>query len=81
MVMAAILLNDAQPFEQIDNTPLTVLLPPPPPPPTYTHTPLWNLVKIAQVVSEKKTFKNIAKQIVSKAHIPPSNSYQRYVEP
>ena len=44
MGMAAILFNFAEPFEQIGNTLLT-------------EGPIWNLVKIAQVVSEKKTFK------------------------
>ena len=45
MGMAAILFNGAEPFEQIGNTP-------------STEGPMWNLVKIAQVVSEKKTLKN-----------------------
>ena len=44
MGMVAILFNFAEPFEQIGNTFLT--------------GPKWNLVKIAQAVSEKKTFKN-----------------------
>ena len=39
MGMAAIFFNDAEPFEQIDNTPST--------------GPWWNLVKIGQLVSEK----------------------------
>ena len=43
--MAAILLNGAEPFEQI----LSIL---------STESPMWNLVKIAQAVSEKKTFKS-----------------------
>ena len=42
--MAAILLNGAEPFEQIVNT-------------LSKESPVWNLVKIAQTVSEKKTFK------------------------
>ena len=45
MGMAAILFNDAERFEQIDNTP-------------STEGPMWHLVKIGQVVSEKKTFKD-----------------------
>ena len=45
MGMAAILFNDAEPFEQSVNIPLT-------------EGPMWNLVKIGQVVSEKKTFKD-----------------------
>ena len=45
MGMAAILFNDAEPFEQSVNIPLT-------------EDPMWNLVKIGWVVSEKKTFKN-----------------------
>ena len=44
MGKADILLNDAYLFEQIDNTP-------------STESPMWNLVKIGQAVSEKKTFK------------------------
>ena len=43
--MAAILFNDAEQFEQIDNTP-------------STEGPIWFLVKIGQAVSEKKTFKD-----------------------
>ena len=43
--MAAILFDGAEPFEQIGNTLLT-------------EGPMRNLVKIAQAVSEKKTFKN-----------------------
>ena len=43
--MATILFNDAQPFEQ------SVKIP-------STEGPTWNLVKIGQVVSESKTFKN-----------------------
>ena len=42
--MTATLFNDADQFEQIDNTPLT-------------EGPVWNLVKTGQAVSEKKTFK------------------------
>ena len=45
MGMTTILFNGAKPFEQIGNT-----LP--------TEGPVRNLVKIAQAVSEKKTFKN-----------------------
>ena len=43
--MTANLFNDAEPFEQIVNT-------------LSTEGPMWNLVKISQVVLEKKTFKN-----------------------
>ena len=43
--MAAVLLNDAEPFEQIVNT-------------LSTEGPVWNLVKNAHAVSEKETFKN-----------------------
>ena len=46
MNMATILFNDAEPFEQIGN----ILL---------TEGPMWNLVKIAQAVSEKKPFKKL----------------------
>ena len=42
--MAAILFNDVEPFEQIINIPLT-------------EGPLWNLVKIDTMLSEKKTVK------------------------
>ena len=42
MVMVAILFNGAEQFEQIVNI--------------RTEGPMWNLVKIGQVVSEKKTF-------------------------
>ena len=45
MGMAAILFNDAEPFEQIHNTPSTEGL-------------MCNQVKIGQAVSEKKTFKD-----------------------
>ena len=45
MGMVAILFNNAEPFEQIDNM-------------VSTEGPMWNLVKIGQVVSEKKTFKD-----------------------
>ena len=45
MGMAAILLSCAEPLERIGN----ILL---------TEGPMWNLVKIAEAVSEKKTFKN-----------------------
>ena len=44
MGTVAILFDGAEPFEQIGNTLLT--------------GPIWNLVKIAQTLSEKKTFKN-----------------------
>ena len=37
MGIAAILFNSAEPFEQIDNTPLT-------------EGPMWNLVKTGQAV-------------------------------
>ena len=43
--MAAILFNDTEQFEQFDNTPLI-------------KGPVWNLVKIGQAVSEKKTFQD-----------------------
>ena len=43
--MAAILSYGVDPFEQIINIPLTEGL-------------IWNLVKIGQAVSEKKTFKD-----------------------
>ena len=45
MGFAAILFNWVEPLKQIGNTLLT-------------EGPMWNLVKIAQIVSEKKTFKN-----------------------
>ena len=45
MGMATILFNGAEPVEQIGNT-------------LSTEGPMWNLVKIAQAVLEKKTFKN-----------------------
>ena len=45
MGMAAILFNDAEPYEQIYNMP-------------STEGPKYNLVKIGQAVSEKKTFKD-----------------------
>ena len=45
MGMAVLLFNDAEPFEQIDNTP-------------WTEGPMWNLVKIGHAVSERKTFKD-----------------------
>ena len=45
MGMAAIFFNGAKPFEQNGNT-------------LSTKSPMWNLVNIAQAVSEKKTFKN-----------------------
>ena len=44
MGMAAILFNGVEPFKQIINT-------------LSTEGPMWNLVKIAHAVSEKK-FKN-----------------------
>ena len=43
--MAAILFNGAEPFEQIVNI-------------LSTESPMWNLVKTVQAVSEKKTFKD-----------------------
>ena len=43
--MAAILFNGAEPFEQIVNI-------------LSTEGPMWDLVKIVQAVSEKKTFKD-----------------------
>ena len=45
MGMAAILFNDAEPFEQSVNIP-------------STEGPMWNLVKIGQSVLEKKTLKD-----------------------
>ena len=45
MDIAAILFNGAEPYEQIGNT-------------LSTEGHMWNLVKIARVVSEKMTFKN-----------------------
>ena len=44
MGMTAILFKDAKPFKQIGNT-------------LSTEGPVWNLVKIACAVSEKKTSK------------------------
>ena len=43
--MVDILFNDAETFEIIDNAP-------------STESPIWNLVKVGQAVSEKKTFKD-----------------------
>ena len=43
MGKAAVLFNDAKPFEQIDNTPLT-------------GGPIWNLVKTGQAVAKQKMF-------------------------
>ena len=45
MGMAAILFNGAKPFDQIGHT-------------FSIEGLMWNLVKIAQAVSEKKTFKS-----------------------
>ena len=45
MDMAVILFNGTEPFEQYGNI-------------LSTEGPIWYLVKIAQAVSEKKTFKN-----------------------
>ena len=45
MGMAAILFSGTEPFEQIFNS-------------LSTEGPMLNLVKIAQAVSEKKTFEN-----------------------
>ena len=44
--MVTILFTGAEPFEQTVNT-------------SSTEGPMWNLVKIGQVVSEKMTFKII----------------------
>ena len=43
--MVDILFNDAGPFEQIDYT-------------LSTENPMWNLMKVGPVVSEKKTLKD-----------------------
>ena len=43
--MVDTLFNDAESFEQIDNTP-------------STESPMWNLIIIGQTVLEKKTFKD-----------------------
>ena len=43
--MAAILFNGVESFEQIVNT-------------ISTESPMWNLVKLAQAISEKKTLKS-----------------------
>ena len=43
--MAAILFNGVEPFKQIVDIP-------------STEGPMWNLVKIGQKVSEKKTFED-----------------------
>ena len=45
MGMGAIVLNGTEPFEQIGNT-------------LSTDGPMWNLVKIAQAISEKMIFKS-----------------------
>ena len=45
MGIAAILFHGAEPLKQIANIPLT-------------EGPMWNLVKIGQAISEKKTFKH-----------------------
>ena len=45
MGMAAILFNDAEPFEQTVNS-------------LSTEDPMWILVKTVQAVSEKRTFKD-----------------------
>ena len=45
MGMAAILFSGVEPVEQIVDIP-------------STESPMWNLVKIGQVVSEKKAFKD-----------------------
>ena len=45
MDMAAILFNGAEPFKQMVNI-------------LSTEGSIWNLVKIAQAISEKKAFKN-----------------------
>ena len=54
MDMAAILLNGADPFEQIGNT-------------LSTEGPMWNLEKIAQAAS-KKQFKNYTTLYMYTAH-------------
>ena len=56
MGMAAILFNDAEPFEQLDDIP-------------STECPMWNLVKTGQAAPEKKTFKNY-KILYSHVHSP-----------
>ena len=50
MGMAATLFNGVEPLEQIANT-------------LSTESPMWNLVEIAQAVSEKKTFNKTCRQI------------------
>ena len=45
MGMVAILMNGAEPFKQIVNI-------------LSTEGPMWSLVKVAEAVSEKKTFEN-----------------------
>ena len=45
MGMAAILFNDSEPFEQSVDIP-------------STEGPMWHLLKIGQMVLEKKTFKD-----------------------
>ena len=55
MSMAAILFNVAEPFEQIGKT-------------LSTEGPVWNLVKNAQAVLEKKTFKYHTILYMYKAH-------------
>ena len=45
MCMAAILLNGMEPFEQIFNT-------------LSTKDPMWNLITIAQAISEENIYKN-----------------------
>ena len=55
MGMVAIWFKGMEPFEQIGNT-------------LSTEGPMWNLVKISQVVSEKKTFKNYTILYVYIAH-------------
>ena len=52
MGMVAILFNGAEPIEQFFNIFLT-------------ENPMWNLVKIAQAVSKKKTFKNKMAAVVA----------------
>ena len=44
MGMAAILFNDAEPFEQIDNMP-------------WTEGPMWNLLKIGHAVQRRRRLK------------------------
>ena len=56
MGMTAIVFNNAKPFEQNINI-------------LSTEGPMWNLVKIGQVVSEKKTFKDSMLLYLYIAHV------------